>query len=67
MIQVEVKESVAILTIDNSATNNALTHEMVNDLNSQLDYLKDNLSISVVIVKGNGKFFLQWWNKRAAY
>lgn len=55
-LSLDVKNHVATLTIE-SPPANALSTELVHDLDEKLDVIAEDLSVKVVVIKGEGRFF----------
>jgi polyketide biosynthesis enoyl-CoA hydratase PksI len=53
----EIKDSVAVLSIGNSATNNALTDEFVTEIVRNFQEFEKNPNIHAVVIQNEGKFF----------
>lgn len=54
-IKVELKDQVAIVTIDRPAQLNALNKQTIQELNSALSQLKENTTVRVVVLTGAGE------------
>lgn len=55
-VALEVKENIAYLAIQ-SPPANALSNELLNDLEEKLNEVEENDSIKAVIIRGEGRFF----------
>lgn len=57
MIQVEIKNRVAYLTLNRPEKRNSLNDEMAQAIHEALIYLKSNPDCKVLVIKGNGESF----------
>ena len=57
IIQVETVDAISFITLNRQPAN-ALSQDLLKDLSSVLKHLEDSKETRVIVIKGEGKFFV---------
>ena len=63
----EKKGKIAYITLNRPEKHNALSYQLLDDIDTALDYAEDDESTNVLILKANGKSFCSGFDLKGSY